>query len=146
MISDLFANSYIDSLVIGMELLVVGLIGLILVYILTKKQPRQSSRNSFLYILIMALIFYAIFYLKDPLEFIPEEIWNFANYAIIVITIYGFYRQIIGGFRAEFNDRLNDFRNEVSAKMSDFRTEIRRDFDRIEKKLEKIEERLMKSS
>ena len=92
----------------------------------------------------MALIFYAIFYLKDPLEFIPQEVWNVANYAIIVATIYGFYRQIMGGFRAEFNDRLNDFRGEVNKRLDDFKADMTRDFDRIDKRLDKIEASLEK--
>ena len=125
----------IQTLVIGLELLVLGLFALVVVYIISSKQPRRGSRNSFLYILVMSLIFYAIFYLKDPLDFIPQEIWNVANYLIIVITIYGFYHQLTSGLRLEFNDRL-----------SDFRTELRRDIDRIEKRLDKIDGILEKLS
>lgn len=92
----------------------------------------------------MALIFYAIFYLKDPLEFIPQEVWSVANYAIIVITIYGFYRQIIGGFRSEFNDRLNDFRSGIDKRLDDSRESMHREFGIIEKRLEKMEEKIEK--
>jgi hypothetical protein len=88
----------------------------------------------------MSLIFYALFYIRDPLEFIPQEFWGIVNYLIIVLTIYGFYRKLVGGFRSEFNDRLGDFRSETNRRINDFREEIRRDLDRIDGTMQNLTE------
>ena len=61
MTSILFSSSEMQSLVIGLELFS-GTAGLILVYLLTKKQPKQANRNIILYIFMLSVIFYAIFY------------------------------------------------------------------------------------
>lgn len=143
MANDLLTNNGIQNLVIGVELLVIGLIGIVIVYYLSKKQPKQTSRNNILYIIMMALIFYALFYLKDPFEFLPPQIWDIVNLAILV-GVLGFYHQLVGGVRTEFNDRLDDFRKGINIRIDDFKDEVRRDLDRIEKRLEKIESKLGK--
>lgn len=142
MASILFTGTEMSNLVIGLELLIIGTIGLILVYLLSRKRPRRVNTNVILYILMMTLVFYAIFYLKDPFEFLPQDFWNVVNLVIVFFTIFGFYRMLANGIRSEVNKRLDDFRNEVNTRFNDFRNEIRRDFDRLEKRLEKIQNKL----
>lgn len=132
----------IPLLVMKMNILLIGLVGLILVYVLSGRRTRKKL-PLYLYIAMMALIFYAIFYAHDPFD-LPPFASDIITYAIIVGSLIGFYRQIEGSLRSDFNGRIDSLRNDLGARIDVSKTEtmtrlteIKADFQREMDKLER---------
>jgi hypothetical protein len=131
-----------------MNLLLIGIVGLIIVYVLSsgaRKRRKTRARLSFtyLYIVIMALVFYALFVAHDPFE-LPPIANEIITYAIIVGSLIGFYRQIEGNMRTDFNNRIESLKTDLCNRIDSLRkdsserlTEIKADFQREIDKLEK---------
>jgi len=129
----------IPLLVMKTNLLLIGIVGLIVVYVLSSgasKRKRRKARLSFtyLYIIIMALLFYALFVVHDPFE-LPAFVNDIIAYAIIVGSLVGFYRQIEGNVRSDFNNRIENLRTDICNRIDNLRndnsarlTEIKIDF------------------
>ena len=124
-------------MVMEMNLLLIGVIGLILVYVLSSRRTRRKY-SIYLYILMMALIYYALFVARDPFE-LPSFVNDIIAYAIIVGSLVGFYRQIEGSLRADFNTRLESLRTDLNTRLKELKDDLRRDIDRIEKRMDLID-------
>jgi len=125
-----------------MNLLLIGVIGLVLIYALSSQRTRKKL-PLYLYIAMMALIFYAIFYAHDPFD-LPPFASDIITYAIIVGSLIGFYRQIEGSLRSDFNGRIDSLRNDLGARIDASKTEnmtrlteVKADFQREMDKLER---------
>jgi hypothetical protein len=132
----------IPLLVMKMNILLIGLVGLILVYALSSRRTRKKL-PLYLYIAMMALIFYAIFYAHDPFD-LPPIANDIITYAIIVGALIGFYRQIEGSLRSDFNSRIESLRTDLGSRIDALKTEtttrlteIKADFQREMDKLER---------
>ena len=126
----------------GVNLLLIGIVGLIIVYVLSSGKMRKRM-SIYVYIVMMALIFYALFLAHDPFE-LPSFVNDIIAYAIIVGSLIGFYRQIEGSLRSDFNTRIENLRNDVCNRIDGLKidnttrlTEIKNDFQREIDKLEK---------
>jgi hypothetical protein len=137
----------IPLMVIKMNILALGVGGSILVYVLSSKKTRKKI-SIYLYILMMAVIFYALFLAHDPFD-LPPYIGDIISYLIIVCSLIGFYRQIEGSLRADFNSRieslrtdlgtrLDNLKNDNATKLTEIKTDFQRETDKLEKRIEKI--------
>jgi len=127
-----------------MELLIIAVVGIIIIYIFSGKK-KQARNTIYIYIILMALVFYTLFVAKDPFEGLPPYVADIINYAIIVGTLVGFYRQIEGSLRTDFNHRLESLRTDLNNRLGDLKQDLRRDIDRLEKRSSDIEQGLTKS-
>ena len=98
-------------MVIKMNLLLIGVVGLILVYVLSGRRTRKKF-SIYIYILMMALVYYALFVANDPFE-LPPIASEIITYAIIVGSLAGFYRQIEGNLRTDLNSRIESLRTDL---------------------------------
>ena len=129
-------------MVMKMNLLLIGIVGMILVYVLSGRRSRKRL-PLYLYIAMMALIYYALFLAHDPFE-LPPFVNDIIAYAVIVGSLIGFYRQIEGSLRTDFNHRLENLRIDLATRIDSLKTdnatrlaEIKTDFQREIDKLEK---------
>ena len=96
----------------------------------------------------MALIYYALFITRDPFE-LPSFVNDIIAYAIIVGSLIGFYRQIEGNLRSDFNNRIESLRvdfcaridslkNDNISRFSEIKSDFQREIDKLEKRIDKI--------
>lgn len=97
---------------------------------------------------MMALIYYALFITRDPFE-LPSFVNDIIAYAIIVGSLIGFYRQIEGNLRSDFNNRIESLRvdfcaridslkNDNISRFSEIKSDFQREIDKLEKRIDKI--------
>jgi hypothetical protein len=129
-------------LVIRMNLLLIGVVGLVLIYIISSRKTWKKL-SLYIYIAVMGLIFYALFLAHDPFE-LPSFVNDIIAYAIIVGSLIGFYRQIEGSLRSDLSSRIENLRTDLGTRIDNSKaenatrlTEIKTDFQREIDKLEK---------
>lgn len=101
----------------------------------------------YVYILLMGLTFYALFLQHDPFD-LPPYLSDLISYAIIVGSFVGFYRQIEGSLRTDFNNRIEALRTDISTRidglkndnatrLTELKSDFQREIDKLEKRLDK---------
>lgn len=129
------------------NLLIFGVIGSLLVYVVSSRRTRQRI-TIYIYIAMMALIYYALFLNHDPFD-LPSYLNDIISYAIIIGSLIGFYRQIEGNLRADFNarieglrvdlgTRIDSLRNDNAERLSEIKKDLQREIDKLEKRIDRI--------
>jgi hypothetical protein len=135
----------IPLMAMKVNILTLGVIGLILVYGISSRSTRKKI-SMYLYIAMMALVFYSLFLAHDPFE-LPSYISDIISYAIIIGTLIGFYRQIEGSMRTDFGarieglrtdlgNRIDNLRNDNVARLTEIKSDFQREIDKLERRID----------
>jgi hypothetical protein len=145
-----FGKSYLSNkryiaMVNEMYYFIAGALLIIAGLLVNRQHPRKwRTQSNLLYVGGMALLFFALFVLHDPIEGIPTELWTIIEFFSIAVTFYGFMYKIERDMRTDLNDKAAELKTDLTSKIDGLKQDFHREMDKLDNKLQSIETRVQK--